>query len=213
MCAASLAMTQWQTGINDLNGGESLMSSPHQTAYKSRLLRWIEAYHWSASGVKLCILIRYTGSKITPTTLQKHFANIKNALGPFSISYLGKRILTARPLLTLTRTQPNFCWRWQVSRSSLETDSPCCIFAVPTDYWGRNLCCRDIWRMISRATLRGAQTSLVGNWALLPGQLPELEVPVMLSTLPTALPILTDRKEEKWNSKNFFLRNKLNYQL
>ena len=173
MCAASLAMTQWRTGINDLNGGESLMSSP-QTAYKSRLLRWIEAYHWSALGVKLCILIRYWVQNHTHNAAKAFCAHKKRSQ---PISFLGKRILTVKlawlvhkntsykrrfwmiwPLLTLTWTS----WRWQVSRSSLVTDSPVFICAVPTDYWGRNLCCRDIWRMISRTTLRGAQTSQLG---------------------------------------------------
>ena len=95
------------------------------------------------------------------------------------------------PLLTMTWTEPNFCWRWHVSRSSLETNSLGCIFAVPTDYWGRNLCCRDIWTMINCTTLRGEQTSLVGKWAL-PGKCQKCCQPI-----PTAVQILTDKMEFK----------------
>ena len=133
MCAASLAMTQWRTGINDLNGGESLMSSPHQTAYKSRLLRWIEAYHWSALGVKLCILIRYRVQNHTHNAAKAFCVHKKRSQPLFyfvpreknSHSQAGltstlkthqRRFQMIWPLLTMTWAKPNFSWRWLVLR-------------------------------------------------------------------------------------------------
>ena len=51
MCAGSLAMTQWRAGINDLNGGESLMRPPLETLRTIAIsLEGEEAYLRSVEG-------------------------------------------------------------------------------------------------------------------------------------------------------------------